>query len=120
MIVEPEEQAELLNHYYSSVFTRSVMEPPIPRQKSNGATLDDVIVTEEQVGIIIDNLREDAAAGPDAIPPLVIKKLKNELMKPLTMLFAESMETGKIPDDWRQSTSKRGQNLTRETTDLLA
>ena len=34
-------------------------------------------------------------------PPLVIKELKEELIKPLTILFKTSVEKNQIPDDWR-------------------
>ena len=41
--------------------------------------------------------------GPDEIPPLVIKKLGEELVKPLTILFEASLQQEKIPDEWRTS-----------------
>ena len=52
---------------------------------------------------MIDNLKVESASGPDGIPPRVIKELKNEIVKPLTILFQKSMETGKIPDEWRKA-----------------
>ena len=60
-------------------------------------------IEKETVKRIIDNLKEQSACGPDGIPPRVIKELKEELAGPLTRLFQKSMETGRIPDDWREA-----------------
>ena len=63
----------------------------------------------------IEKLKEYSAPGPDNIPPIVIKELKEELNMPLTILFQKSMETGRIPDDWREANVtplfKRGKKI---------
>ena len=52
---------------------------------------------------IIKNLKEQSACGPDGIPTRVLKELKEEVTGPLTILFQKSIDTGKIPDDWREA-----------------
>ena len=103
IFIEPKEQANLLNRFYASVFTRSSNELPEPRQRGNGTTLDEILVTEERVRGTIEALKECSAAGPDEIPPTVIKQLKDELVIPITILFKKSIEERRIPDDWRES-----------------
>ena len=71
------------------------------RQRNDGAKLEDAEITEERVRGAIDEMKEDSAAGPDGIPPRIIKELKEELILPLTILFQKSMDEGRIPDDWR-------------------
>ena len=43
------------------------------------------------------NLRNEASAGPDGIPALLIKGLIAVLAEPLKMIWTESMQTGVIP-----------------------
>ena len=104
VVVEPKQQAELLNTYYVSVFTKSSGELPEAEDVNEAILpLDSILITEEKTGMAIDALREDSAAGPDGIPPLMLRELKQQLVKPLTLLFRRSIKTGKIPDDWRES-----------------
>ena len=102
IVIDPKEQAVLLNRYFASVFTKSTaaLPAPPPRVKEE-YKIDDFIITEEKVSLVIGNLREQAAMGPDEIPPIIIKELGKELTKPLTILFKASIEQGKIPDEWR-------------------
>ena len=101
LITAPKEQAEILNEFYSSVFTTGGASVEKQGERGEGGRLDDVIITESKVISVIEGLKENSACGPDGIPPRVIKELKNELARPLAILFRKSMDTGKIPDDWR-------------------
>ena len=104
IIIDPKEQATIMNEYFASVFTRIVDEPPAPRERVDGSEeMTEINITTDNVMAAINKLKEFSAAGPDEIPPKVIKELKEELVKPLTFLFQKSIETGKIPDDWREA-----------------
>ena len=102
-ITEPKEQAEVLNKYLASVFTDSGENLPEGEQYEGETFLTDIKVEKESVKTIIDNLNEHSACGPDGITTRVIKELRDELAGPLTFLFQQSLETGKIPDDWREA-----------------
>ena len=102
VIVEPKEKATVLNQYYARVFTRSNVEPPAPRVKTN-VKLEDMDITKDKVNAAIEALKEDSAPGPDEIPPRLFRELKDGLTGPLTTLFRASMERGKIPDEWRDA-----------------
>ena len=66
-------------------------------------TIGEVIITERLVKEKIKNLKENSAAGPDGISPKLFKSAAEELVKPLTIIFRESMRTSEIPEDWRKA-----------------
>lgn len=49
----------------------------------------------------IDKLSPNAAAGPDGIPAILMKKCKDVLAEPLETIFRKSLETGDIPAGWK-------------------
>ena len=102
LIVDPKQQAQILNGYFGSVFTRSSSQLPTTTPRDPDAqTIKDIWVSEGCVEKAIDQLNENSASGPDEIPSRVIKELKQQLLKPLTILFTESLKSGKIPEEWR-------------------
>ena len=104
IVTDPADQAQLLNKYFGSVFTKSSDQLPDPTPRNpNDPILSDITISSEDVAEVIEHLKEHAAAGPDGIPSRVIKELKEELLAPLTILFTKSIETGKIPDEWREA-----------------
>ena len=52
-------------------------------------------INKEVIKQVIDKLKEQSAAGPDGIPPRVLKELRDEIAIPLELLFKESMRSGK-------------------------
>ena len=102
IIVDPKEQAVLLNQYFASVFTKNTSAlPTMPRRENGNCHLDGFTITKEKVKQVINQLNDQAAMGPDEIPPSIIKNLEEDLVQPLTILFQASMEQSRIPDDWR-------------------
>ena len=65
--------------------------------------LTDVAVTESDVREALEEIKEGSAPGPDRISTKLIQELKEELLKPLTILFRKSMQEAKIPDEWRDA-----------------
>ncbi|KAF4805461.1 RNA-directed DNA polymerase from mobile element jockey-like protein [Turdus rufiventris] len=39
--------------------------------------------------------------GPDGIHPRVMRELADELVKPLFIIYQQSWDTDKVPDDWK-------------------
>ena len=52
---------------------------------------------------LLSNLKPDKAAGPDSIKPLVLKQLKSEIAPVECLLFDKSLQTGKLPADWKKA-----------------
>ena len=100
------EKANILNDYFSSVFTRENVEN-VPEMesgcRSDGAFLAEVQVTADAVKHKLKLLNPSKAQGPDGIPPRVLKELHEELSKPLSILFNKSLESGVIPTEWKKA-----------------
>ena len=92
----------MLNAYLASVFTRSGDEIPT-KEKTTDDEFKDVMITEERIKKVIENMDGNKAPGPDGITVKLMKNLINELAEPLAILFRASIDSGKIPDDWRQA-----------------
>ena len=103
IVTEPEEQANVLNRQYASVFTTNSEELPEIEQVTDGIEINDVEINMEVIKKAIDRLKEQSAAGPDGIPPRVLKEMRNEIALPLEIIFKESMRSGKIPEEWRDA-----------------
>ena len=98
LITEEQEIAEELNTFFASVFTTEDKNVP-DKQMETVKTIGEVIITERLVKEKIKNLKENSAAGPDGISPKLLKSAAEELVKPLTIIFRESMRTLEIPED---------------------
>lgn len=101
------EKANILNDYFSSVFTReNVTNLPYVSEGENsgGATLKEVIVTPDAVKEKLQKLDVNKACGPDGIPPRVLRELAEEIATPLCALFNKSLQTGEIPEQWKTAT----------------
>ena len=98
-------KAELLNHQFSSVFTKEDTSN-IPTQAEIPLTsfLSDLTITPEMMKKKLDKLRTDKSCGPDGVHPLVLKKLSPTLSKPLSKIFNISLTTGTVPTIWKQGT----------------
>lgn len=100
----PDEMAEELNHYFSSVFTAENMQD-MPTDSCPTETdreiLDDIAITEEAVLAKLRKLRSDKATGVDNVSPKLLAEISEEIYKPLTKIFKLSMSTGEVPSDWK-------------------
>ena len=99
-VIDPKEQAKIVNEYLATVFTTSAGEIPTKEEINPDAEISDVEINESRVKSIIENMKENTAPGPDGIPAKLLLELKNEIAVPLTILFRKSMDSGKIPEDW--------------------
>ena len=103
VIVEPKKQAEVLNSFFSSVFTTSTKETPTLDREDGVPELSDVVIEGERIRNLIAGMKEQSAPGPDGFPNKLIKEVEKEIALPLKILFRNSMDSGKIPNDWRQA-----------------
>ena len=39
--------------------------------------------------------------GPDGLHPRVLKEIAEEIVEALVVIFQESLETGRVPEDWK-------------------
>ena len=60
-------------------------------------------ISRDEIHKIISNLDGSKGPGPDGIPPVLLKKLVNELVTPIFRLFNLSLQTGIFPEVWKES-----------------
>ena len=97
------DKAETLAEFFSSVFTKEDC-THIPRLQValDEPLLIDIDVTEALVESKLKNLRPTSSPGPDRIHPHVLRELTAPLSGPLCALFRKSLDSGDIPQDWKE------------------
>ena len=60
--------------------------------------LNDTEITEKDIIKPIEDLDENLAAGPDGIPAILLKNLKEVLALPLALMLRKSIYEGRIPE----------------------
>ena len=93
-------KAELLNSYFSSVFTQEG-DAPIPEFRKTDTVLEDISFSEEQILKHLKGIDETKSRGADNIHPKLVKETAMQIVKPLTTIFQKSMAMGKVPTDWK-------------------
>ena len=99
---DEKEMAELLNDFFSSVFTKESKEnvPEAENMEYSSKTCD-VKITTRKVQIKIRQLKNGAAPGMDGIGATLLKELVNELASPIATIMRKSMDEGNVPDEWK-------------------
>ena len=96
------DMANTLNNYFSTVFTTEDHgNLPTVAPQTQGVTLPNFIITENEILSVMNNMNVNKTPGPDKISPRLLKEAKNELVKPLTTLFNKTLLAGKVPNEWK-------------------
>jgi len=103
-VTDPEEMAEILNEFFSSVYTREDVTgmPAVPPARIR-KKLRRTWITTEKVKKKICNLRNNSAPGPDGISPKILKNLKDQIAPVLAMVYRKSLARSEVPEEWRQA-----------------
>ena len=105
LLSEPAEVAEALNSQYTSKFTR---EPDGHLQYINGQpvpSMPDIEFTAPGIEKLLSNLNPAKASGPDMAQArkLKLKLASKELAPLLSLIYAQSYDTGQVPSDWQKA-----------------
>ena len=97
------EKAELLNDQFCSVFTNEDTSniPDIDPLPTN-TKLENIEVKTTEVIKQLKGLRTQKSCGPDGVHPYLLKHLAEQMAIPLTLIFNVTIQTGKIPEIWKQ------------------
>ena len=100
-------QADMLNDYFSSVFTKeNLNRVPQATEVFKGTqeeSLESIFINEDLVKKKLDKLDTNKSQGPDEIHPKLLYELRQELSSTLTKIFNLSIQTGIVPQDWRDA-----------------
>ena len=99
LINDPQEKSEILLNQFKSVFTKEDNKP-LPDIHIQAPPIDQIIVSITGVEKLLKDLKSHKAAGPDAIPNILLKTCSKTLAAPLSQIFQKSLDSGKLPQDW--------------------
>ena len=98
---ENKEKAELLNHFFSSVFTQEdVGNVPAFKNRTN-SSLEEVQIDTPTIIKLLGMMKKTKSQCPDDIHPKFIKESSKELAKPVSIVFRRSLDEGKLPEIWK-------------------
>ena len=98
-----QEKAETLGKKFSSVFTNEpegtweFLDKPEIRHSLN------INITEDKLLKKLQKLKISKSAGPDGVHPRILNELQVVIAKPLTMIFCTSVNTGTLPQAWKEA-----------------
>ena len=100
--------AEVLNEYFSSVFTtEDISSLLVPFTKFEGNTsehLGQLFVTPEMIAKKIKKMKDNKSPGVDGIPPKLLKEIVEQISTPLAKLFNLSLEEGIVLQNGKKQT----------------
>ena len=101
---DDKEKAVALQKFFSSVYTVETDDTPETspiRIDENITTYFDFVLTQEDIYTRLDKLQTDKSPGPDQLHPRILYETRDVIAYPLFLIFNKSLETGKLPGDWK-------------------
>jgi len=99
--ITPKDKAEILNDYFSSVYTSEDVSTIPTLDGINYPNISPVVIHNEGITNLLSNLKEHKARGPDEIPTILLKRLSTSISPALTLIFQASLHQCKIPTEWK-------------------
>ena len=113
-------KANALNDQFQSVFSpktpislKSLAQKSLQDLHDSGASpqfqpspypkMPDISIAAEGIDKLLVGLNPHKAAGPDKFKPIVLQTLHKELAPILQLIFQRSLDTGKLPDIWKEA-----------------
>ena len=99
------EKADIFLDYFSSVFTSEPTGCKLPNfnKRNYVKELDNIKITIEMVEKKLRKIKINKSPGPDAIHPKVLHEVTSAIMLPLANIFATSIQTKTLPDEWKHA-----------------
>ena len=104
LINDPKSMCQVLNNYFISVFSKDMnVSPIVLPDANNGHIVNNCHITPQVVAKYIDKLKCTTSKDPNGYSNRFLKDFKNELKGPLAKIFNNSLNTGKVPNDWKNA-----------------
>ena len=100
---EDRQKAEILNNQFRSVFTTENLESFPTSLQNNVPHVQDIRIHTPGIEKLLKDLNPNKAAGVDDISPRIFKELSHELAPILSVIFQASLDSGQLPEDWRNA-----------------
>ena len=104
--LDSQSKADLLNKTFSKVFLNesTSSNPPTLSTSYSHITHSHVTpISPQDISHAIHRLKNSVSRTPDSIPSYFIKRTSSQLLKPLSILFNYSINTGQIPNVWKNA-----------------
>jgi hypothetical protein len=89
--------ANMFNEYFASIFTSDSDSNSERQDHSQVITIDNIVLSEEEVMAVVMNLDSNKAQGPDNIPARLLKETAVQITISLCALFNKSLRVGVLP-----------------------
>ena len=101
---DPTTMANLLQQQYKAVFSNpeTITDIHIEHNTQSDVLLEDIDFTEDNFIQAINLIPSHSAGGPDKFPACIFKECKNEIVKPLFLIWRQSLDSGEIPHKYLQ------------------
>ena len=101
----PEDKADILSRYFSSVFAveDTTSQQPPEAHFPPAEKLTNVTITAGEVKNKLLNLNIAGAPGPDGLHPRVLRELADQIAVPLSQVFMKCLAASDIPKEWRHA-----------------
>ena len=99
------EKAEIFGRYFSSVFTSEPDTDKMPFfQKLNfEEELNNINITKEIALKKLKKIKVNKSPGADKLHPRVLREVSASIAEPLADIFATSIQTRQLPDEWKHA-----------------
>lgn len=100
-----QEKADIFLNYFSSVFTSEPDNDRLPHfdQREFARELDNIMITKKMVENKLKKIKVNKSPGPDQIHPKVLREVTSAIITPLADIFATSIYTKNLPDEWKHA-----------------
>ena len=96
-----QDKANVLNRYFSSVFTIEDTTHLPAITEHNIPVMSPIIISPAGVANLLSNIKPFKAMGPDNIPAYLLKEIDLQISSFLAMIFQASLNQCKLPAEWK-------------------